>query len=126
MDTVIFLVFAIQRATSAKKDCNNHMDVTSGFQPLSSTCLCLVSSWRRCHGGTCLPVAHVLSRVDFHSLRPVRYIDCEMTTLPIARSQRQPPEVALFLWGPARHLVAGGLCWATSHNGKDDTLFSLE
>lgn len=67
-----------------------------------------MGSWRRCHGGTCLPVAHVLSGVDFHSPRPAHYIDCEMTTLPIARSQRQPPEVALFLWGPARHLVAGG------------------
>lgn len=67
-----------------------------------------MGSWRRCHGGTCLPVAHVLSGVDFHSPRPARYIDCEMTTLSIARSQRQPPEVALFLWGPARHLVAGG------------------
>lgn len=58
--------------------------------------------------GTCLPVVHVLSGVDFHSPRTAHYIDCEMTTLPIARSQRQPPEVALFLWGPARHLVAGG------------------
>lgn len=74
-----------------------------------------------------MQVVHVLNKIDFHFYQDQPgYIYCWMTTLPITKSQRQPPEIAPFLWEPTRHLVARWFMLGYFHSGKDNTLFSLE